>query len=338
MSNAFPILDLRRFDSDRAGFLADLREAARTDGFFYLVGHGVPDELITTVFSQSRAFFDLPEAAKLGIEMIHSPHFRGYTRTGREITRGKPDWREQIDFGAERPALRLQAGDPAWRRLQGPNQWPTELPELRPAIETWQALGVGIAHKLLRAFAVALEQPEDVFDASFLPDPTQQLKIIRYPGQGQGGGQGCGAHKDSCFVTLLWVEREPGLQVERDGRWIDAPPIPGAFVVNIGEALELASNGYLRATVHRVLSPPAGRDRLSVAFFPGPRLGVTIPLLQLPDALAWQATGPESDPHNPLFYNAGDNALKGRLRSHPDVAARYYADVHAPTGEPASAY
>ena len=106
--------------------------------------------------------------------------------------------------------------------------------------------------------------------------------------------------------------------------------VPGTFVVNIGELLELASDGYLRATLHRVTTPPAGTERVSVAFFLGARLDATVPLLQLPAPLAGQARGPESDPHNPLFRNVGQNYLKGRLRSHPDVARRHHADLIDP--------
>ena len=97
-------------------------------------------------------------------------------------------------------------------------------------------------------------------------------------------------------------------------------PIPGAFVVNIGELLEMASNGYLRATVHRVVTPPAGSERLSGRDLLGARLDATVPLLQLPPALAAMERGPERDPLNPLLRDVGRNYLKGRLRSHPDVA------------------
>ena len=124
-----------------------------------------------------------------------------------------------------------------------------------------------------------------------------------------------------------------GLQVEHEGGWIDAVPVPGAFVVNIGEALELASNGYLQATVHRVVAPPAGTDRISVAFFMSARLDATVPLLDLPPELAAVAQGPSRDPSNPLLAKVGENHLKGRLRSHPDVAARHYAGI---VGSPAA--
>lgn len=100
-------------------------------------------------------------------------------------------------------------------------------------------------------------------------------------------------------------------------------------MVNIGELLELASNGYLKATVHRVVSPRGAADRLSIAFFLGARLDAIVPLLALPPHLAAEATGPTADPQNLLFRNVGENYLKGRLRSHPDVAERHYADLVA---------
>ncbi|HEV7632848.1 MAG TPA: 2-oxoglutarate and iron-dependent oxygenase domain-containing protein [Steroidobacteraceae bacterium] len=338
-----PVLDLREFDdaAARAGFLARLRSAARDVGFFYLVGHGVDAALAPEIFALSRRFFALPEADKLAIQMANSPHFRGYTRLGDERTAGRTDWREQLDVGLEVPALKLSDGDPPWKRLQGPNQWPAALPELRPALLRWHAEVFPVASRVLRAFALALEQPEDVFDEACAGIPNQVVKTIRYPGRDTAASdQGCGAHKDSEFVTLLYQHEIGGLQVWSDGEgdaggsgegdWIDAPPLPGSFVVNAGELLELASDGYLRATLHRVVAPPAGSERLSLAFFLAARLDAAVPLLQLPAHLAAEARGPARDPSNPLYREVGLNTLKGRLRSHPDVARRHYADLLAP--------
>ena len=98
-----------------------------------------------------------------------------------------------------------------------------------------------------------------------------------------------------------------GLQVETPADWIDVPPRDGTFAINIGELLELASDGYLRATMHRVIAPPSGIERISAAFFLGARLDATVPLLHLPPTLA-----------------------RGRLRSHPDVAQRHHADLLKP--------
>src|SRR3954471_21598928 len=159
-----PTLDLRRFDGrERAVFLAELRRTAREIGFFYVTGHGVPDDLPGAVFDASRRFFALPEAEKLKVEMVHSPHFRGYNRPGWELTRGRPDWREQFDLAAERPVLPRDAGRPAWARLQGPNQWPDALPEFRTVMLRWQDEATALSIRLIQAFAAALEQAEEVF-------------------------------------------------------------------------------------------------------------------------------------------------------------------------------
>lgn len=326
-----PKLDLSRLDghaADRTDFLAELREAAHNSGFFYLIGHGITAKQCEDSLAVARKFFDLPESAKLAVEMIHSPHFRGYTRAGRELTRGRPDWREQFDINSERASV-WRPGAPAWMRLQGPNQWPQSMPELRPALLDWQTSMTNVAVKLLRAFAEALGQSPDFFEPIYRDAPNQHIKIIRYPGSvSAANGQGVGAHKDSGFLTLVLQDAEEGLEVEtQDRNWIKVKPHQNSFVVNIGELLELATNGYLRATVHRVVAPPPGAERLSVAFFLGAQHDATVPLLTLPAALAADAHEPASDPDNPLFQHVGTNYLKGRLRSHPDVAKRHYSDL-----------
>jgi isopenicillin N synthase-like dioxygenase len=331
---ALPILDFSNFGQDPAkdrAFLGELAHAARDVGFFYLTGHGISQSLIDNVLAVSRRFFALPESAKLEIEMVNSPHFRGYNRVGQERTKGQRDWREQVDIGSEAAALPRAANLPAWTRLQGPNQWPSALPELKPILLEWQSELTALSTRLLQAFALILEQDEDVFEPIYAGTPNHLIKIIRYPGRdATESEQGVGAHKDSGFLTLLLQEKQKGLEVEiKDGRWIEAEPLAGSFVVNIGELLELATDGYLKATVHRVVTPPAGTDRLSVAFFLGAPFDAEIPLLDLAPHLKAQASGITRDPQNPLFRNSGQNALKSRLRSHPDVAQRHHADLLA---------
>jgi hypothetical protein len=142
------------------------------------------------------------------------------------------------------------------------------LPQLKPLVLGWQQAMTQMALRLLRAFAQALSLPENAFDALYGDKPNEHIKLIRYPGRhARQSRQGVGAHKDSGFLSFLLQDEQAGLQVEvEEGRWIDASPRPDTLVVNIGELLELASNGYLRATVHRVVSPPAGSERLSLAF------------------------------------------------------------------------
>lgn len=327
-----PILDLSQLDESpeaAARFRDDLRAATHDVGFFYLTGTGVTPELEARLHRTAREFFELDEADKLAIENLNSPQFRGYTRIGGERTQGKVDWREQIDIGPERDIV-TDPEAPDFARLIGPNLWPDAQPELREVATEWQEHLAGVARKLLRAWALALGAPETYFDEHF-GEPSTLLKIVRYPGTDEPEpGQGVGAHKDSGVLTLLWVEPgKGGLQVQRGGEWVDAPPVEGAFVVNIGEMLEYATGGYLIATNHRVISPRAPGDRISVPYFFNPALDSRLPLIELPADLAAQARGVTQDPTNPIHVLYGENALKSRLRAHPDVAERWHADLLA---------
>ncbi len=325
-----PVLDLSRLnagDTEAEAFRTELREATHEYGFFYLTGHGIAPELIDRVIRASRGFFDLPDADKMAIENLNSPHFRGYTRVGGELTRGKVDWREQIDIGPERDPVEKGPDAPDYFVLQGPNQWPAAQPELREVITEWHDELSDVALKLMQAWALSLGADEHVFDEAFAEKSSTLIKIVRYPGKSDPEPkQGVGAHKDSGVLTLLFVEPgKAGLQVEKDGEWIDAPPIDGTFVVNIGELLEVATDGYLKATVHRVISPRIGEDRISIPFFYSPALDGTIPVLELPSSL--DAPGITVDPENPIFRTYGENALKSRLRAHPDVAAIHHPEL-----------
>jgi isopenicillin N synthase-like dioxygenase len=328
---SLPVLDFSRLSDGPdavAAFRDDLRRATHEVGFFYLTGTGV-DDLALRLERVARAFFALPEADKLAIENVNSPHFRGYTRIGGERTQGQVDWREQIDIGPERAAV-TDPGAPDFERLTGPNLWPEALPELREVVQEWHDRLSEVAITLLRQWALALGAAEDFFDPYFA-DPGTLIKIVRYPGSREPEPQqGVGAHKDSGVLTLLWVEPgKGGLQVERDGGWVDAPPVDGAFVVNIGELLEYATQGYLIATNHRVVSPRYPEDRISVPFFFNPALDAQLPLIQLPPDLAERSRGVTEDPTNPIYARYGENALKSRLRAHPDVAAIHHADLLA---------
>ncbi len=341
--DTLPILDISELDAgaDRAAaFRERLGQVTHDVGFFYLVGHGIPQQLIDRVLDVSRRFFELSEAEKLAIENVHSPQFRGYTRVGKELTNGDVDWREQIDIGEERPARWVPGQSaasadaaPDFWRLEGPNLWPAALPELELAITEYSAALTELSIRLMRAWALSLGVAEDVFHDAFADHPFSLLKIVRYPGTSDPAApeaaQGVGAHRDGGVLTLLLVEPDKGgLQVEHDGDWIDAPSLPGAFVVNIGEMLELATDGYLKATLHRVQSPVTGTDRISIPFFFNPALDARMPKLTLDPALASGARGVSADPTNsPILETYGDNVLRYRLRAHPNVAAIHHPDL-----------
>ncbi|KLO40337.1 oxidoreductase [Mycobacterium nebraskense] len=317
---ALPVVDLR---AGAAQLRRGLREAAHEVGFCYLTGHGVSDGLARRVLEAARRLFELPQADKDAIAMVRSPHFRGYTRMGGELTRGQVDWREQIDIGPERAPVG-GSGKPDYLWLQGPNQWPAALPELPGIIAEWDAALSAVARTLLRHWAAALGSPSDAFGPAFAETPATLIKIVRYP-RTAASSQGVGPHKDSGVLTLLLAEPgSRGLQVRRPGtqEWIDVPPTDGSFVVNIGELLEVATGGYLRATEHRVNLDGQPADRISVPYFFNPRLDAQIPLLTLPPELQASA-GRVTDPSDPIFSVYGRNAWKSRLRAHPDVASAH---------------
>ncbi|MFC8409835.1 isopenicillin N synthase family dioxygenase [Arthrobacter sp. NPDC057259] len=330
---SLPVLDYSRLNAgpeEASRFRDELRDAMHNVGFLYLSGHGIPQDLVDAMLETSRRFFDLPEEQKLAVENIHSPQFRGYTRMGAELTDRAVDWREQIDIGVERPAVEPGDGVADYWRLEGPNLWPAELPGMRDVVAAWTDRLSTISLNLLRALAVSLGAPEDSFDDAFGDRAFPMLKIVRYPGEsGDEPKQGVGSHRDGGVLTLLLVEPDKGgLQVEYQGRWIDAPQVPGTFVVNIGEMLELATNGYLKATLHRVISPARGTDRISLPFFYNPALDATMPQLAMNAEFQAKARGLSVDPtDSPILETYGDNALRYRLRAHPNVAAIHHADL-----------
>ncbi|MGV9794036.1 isopenicillin N synthase family dioxygenase [Gordonia sp. NPDC003422] len=331
-ASSLPIFDLAVAADDPDPFRADLLDATHRLGFFYLVGHGIEQRRFDDLIDIARRFFSLSDADKDEISQLRSPQFRGYSRLGGELTNGAVDWREQIDIGPERAAIE---GAEGYWHLQGPNLWPSALPELRPALEQWSEDLAAVGRELLGHWAAALGAPVTVFDDAFADRPATLMKVVRYPGS-ESDRQGVGAHKDSGVLTLLLVEPDTaGLQVEGpDGEWIDVPPRRGAFIVNIGELLEVATGGYLRATRHRVLAPPPGRDRISIPYFLNPGLDAQIPVLELPGELARHSRGVELDPDNPIFNTYGENAWKSRTRAHPDVALRHHGI--RPAGAPTS--
>ena len=331
-------------DLDIAGFLADphgaageefvrrLRDACHGLGFCYVTGHGVPAEADAAIMSAARAFFMLPESDRDALAIESSPHFRGYTVLGGERTKGASDWRDQLDVGAEEDAVPVPAGAPAWLRLRGPNQWPESLPRMRPAVLAWMTAMHGLGLAVLRALALGLGLSIDAFDAAVLPRGDPHLKIMRYPGRtpNAGADQGVGWHHDSGLVSFVLQDDVGGLEVQVGDDVVEAVPKPRTYVVNLGEMLQAATNGYLRATAHRVSSPRPGRQRISIAYFMHPRFECAFTPVELPPELAAEALGGQNaDPGDPVLTTFGDNYLKIRLRSHPDVARTYYADVLA---------
>lgn len=257
--------------------------------------------------------------------MVHSPQFRGYTSEGSEYTAGTKDYREQLDIGTERNAFKWDLNSPLWQRLEGPNLWPNEIPEIKETFLAWHEQTKKACLKLLKAFAQCLNLPSNAFDKLYGKNSYEHCKIIHYPKSSKNITQGVGSHKDGGLITFVFQEKQSGLEAFVDNKWFSIPPLENSVVVNIGEFLELATNGYLKATIHRVnLSP---KERFSIAYFLGVQLDKDIPIFKLNPEFAKESKGVDTDPKNPLLRNVASNYFKRMIRSHPDVASIYHSDL-----------
>lgn len=330
---SLPIISLRKLvhGPGREEEIVRLRQVTHEIGFFYLADHGVPLSFQHEMIDVAKEFFALPKEQKYEISNLANPHYRGYAELGDERTQGLVDWREQIDYGADLPAATKGLDTHPWRILQGPNPWPSAIPRMKDLVTRWQEDLGEVGMTLLRAWAESLGQERTFFDAAF-EDSYPTMKLAHYPGHdGSESGQGVGAHHDSGVLTLLLLEDgSSGLQVQTAGGWIDADPITDHFVVNIGELLEAATDGYLKATPHRVLPPAPGTSRFSVPYFLAPGLDARFPRVTLPPELAADAPGTGADlSDQEIFDLCGRNTIKSRFRAHPETTARYHAELAA---------
>jgi isopenicillin N synthase-like dioxygenase len=260
-----------------------IEAACREHGFFYVTGHGVAPDLVARLTTACAAFFALPQAAKMEIAMARGgPAWRGYFPVGAELTSGRPDLKEGLYFGAELgdDDPRVRAGLP----LHGRNLFPRQVPELRAAVLSYIGALTDLGQAVLRGVALSLGLDADYFAAGYTASPTVLFRVFRYPAVPPGEqGWGAGEHTDYGLLTLL-AQTLPaqgangGLQVRTPSGWIDAPPIEGTFVANIGDMLDRLTGGWYRSTPHRVRNV-SGRDRFSFPFFFDPGFSAEIPPL-----------------------------------------------------------
>ncbi|MDG5499158.1 2-oxoglutarate and iron-dependent oxygenase domain-containing protein [Marinobacter sp. BGYM27] len=265
------MMPLQTSDADSRQLLADsLRDTCLNTGFFYISDHGISDELIGEVFAASRRFFSLPETDKMKVDKAHSPANRGYeSLRGQTLEPGSPpDLKEGFYIGED-----IAEGDPRLSQghfNQGMNQWPEGQPEFREVMTRYYQLMTALSTRIMNALALSLGLKEDYF-ADFCHEAQATLRLLHYPPQPRKpapGEKGCGAHTDFGGITILLLDDNPGLQVwDRSAeRWLDVNPIPGTFVVNLGDMIARWTNDRYHSTVHRVVNI-SGKERYSVPFF-----------------------------------------------------------------------
>ena len=272
---SLPVVDFGPFlagtPEGRRAVAREIGAACEGMGFFYLANHGVPESERAAIFDAARRFFALPQAALMAMQATPR-HYRGYVPMESRTygATGLPDvyeaFKAQIELPPDDPDI--LAGKP----LHQPNKWPAELPGWREEVLAYWARMTALSDALLRAFALALDEPEDAF-LGFYRKPLAQLTLLRYPPQpprAPAEQWSMQPHTDTGAFTILAQDATGGLQV-RDvaGTWIDAQPIPGTYVINIGDMMNRWTNGRFASTPHRVLNR-TGKERISVPFFMNP--------------------------------------------------------------------
>ncbi|KAJ5086174.1 Oxoglutarate/iron-dependent dioxygenase [Penicillium argentinense] len=334
--SSVPQVDYARLkdNATREEELVKLRDAIFVVGFLYLTNTGLED-LIRHTHGKLRELFDLPTETKEECNMIHSPSFLGYTRLGAETTAAQTDFREQFDFGT--PGMRQWTEqDPFWQRLEGNNQYPKH-PGAQELVDDYISRIDNLAQNFVHLVAESLSLPKDTFDD--FKGKMSRLKFVKYPPSAPDS-QGVGPHKDSAgLFTFLSQDNTGGLQVlNKNGEWIDVPPVEGSLVVNIQQGFEAITGGVCAATTHRVIAP-ISRTRYSIPYFLGVRLDLTLQQLQesaahivkrIPasDDRKKRAVDVPSEFLSPLYACFGEAHLRNRILSHPDVGRRWYPDLY----------
>jgi len=285
-----PVVDLSASFSDgnaRKDVIWNIHKACRETGFFYISNHRAPPGLLEAQFDFTRRFFALSMPEKLALHMKKSPATAGYEPIGGQILdsqdpdneRAPPDLKESFYCGME------LAPDHPWSqkrvRAFGHNQWPA-IAGFRDQMLAYQAAMRRLGDHLLGLLALSLDLSENYF-APFYEMPLTTLRLLRYPPHPQSAKAnqlGAGAHTDWGGITLLLQDDLGGLEVRNvEGDWIEAKPIPGTFVVNLGDLMHRWTNGLYSSNMHRVKNNSATRDRYSIPFFYSPRPDAVIECL-----------------------------------------------------------
>lgn len=269
MTASIPTLDIRRFDTDRTAFVAELGAAYREWGFCGIRGHGLPQELVDGAYARFQQFFALPTETKMRYHVKGGGGARGYTPFGIETAKDSqyPDLKEFWHIGREIPR------DSEFASVMPENLWPDEVPGFREyGYGLYQALDQ-LGARVLQGLALHLGLEEHWFDDK-IDHGNSILRPIHYPPilQDEIPNVRAGAHEDINFITLLVGASAAGLEVlSRKGEWVPFTAAEDTIVVNIGDMLQRLTNHVYPSTTHRVVNPrdpaEARRPRYSVPFF-----------------------------------------------------------------------
>lgn len=264
-----PIIDIGAMQGDdpvaKMAAAKAVRDAAINVGFFYIRNHGIPEAVIEAAHRSAERFYDLPGEVKRQYDVALTKRHKGYVPVGGlSADPTIMDLQEGYEVGLELPA-----DDPdhlAGNALLGPNVWPAEMPEFQRDVYGYFEEAMALGKRLYRLFALSVGMEEDFFEP-LITRPCAQLRMLYYPDTDPKDAEvGIGAHTDYESFTLLWQSQQ-GLQVQnRAGQWIEAPPIPGTFVINIGDMMMRWTNDLFVSTPHRVLNI-SGKKRYSMALF-----------------------------------------------------------------------
>ncbi|MCC6001778.1 MAG: isopenicillin N synthase family oxygenase [Pararhodobacter sp.] len=272
-----PLIDLTDSFSDdlekRKAVAWEIHKACVDVGFFYITGHGVPQEVMDGQLALAKQFFDLPLEEKLALDSKNEDSTRGYEpMAAQTLDEGSPpDLKEgfmsSVDADENHRYTKLQVPG------TGRNQWPPSFPAFKPQYEAYANRILQLGRHLAGIVALSLELPEDYF-AQGLEEPLHYCRILKYPPMPKDAAAnqlGAGAHTDWGLLTILLQDDVGGLEVRNAaGEWLNAPPVPGAFIVNLGEMFPVITNDLYKATMHRVLNNSSDRDRYSCATFVDP--------------------------------------------------------------------
>jgi len=260
-------------DASKRATVDGVRRSLAT-GFVY-TSTDISEDLLDTAYGMLVEFFSMDQATKTRFVAEGAHGQTGYTGLLVETAASsdKPDWKEMLNWASP-----IAHGHPLKRNYPGsyPDQLlPDEVvPGISQVLYAFHEAIADIQKRFLRIIAVGIGCHETFFDDMVTDGPTL-TRAIRYPSMKdapRGGHIWAGAHGDINLITALPRATAPGLQVEVEGKWVDALPPDGKMIINTGIMLERLTNGVLPIGWHRVIASPGfDAERYSVVQFCHPR-------------------------------------------------------------------